>query len=458
MPQRSIGNQAALRRMARRQTDAFQPKLTVGAVDDPLEHEADRVADQVMRMPDPALLSNPPLSIGWAPPQLSHKCGACEQEDADKLQTKPAAPSAETPRPAPAIAHDVLRAPGRPLDPAARAFFEPRFGNDFADVRVHHDAGAAEAARAVGALAYTVGRDIVFSAGAYAARTDAGRWLLAHELAHTVQQGSAPALQTRLQRKLMVSAPDALIPNPDGKGKVQTNAAAIGSYLTTLCPSGSPSVAPGAGAVAIAPAFCSAPALEPGTAGPPAPSGAQKSATATGCGCICDLVQSPNLWTIKIDDADWPHTNFDDEAKANGTTPGGTGGTVTAPSPNSPKVWGTATKSGAAVNIDPWLVLGHELCGHAWLGNSGKTGPDEAANRGEGGHQETIARENALRAEHGIDLRGSYKDPNCGESFWRDKNVPGTVNWSDFRDVCIQWRDNYNKTNNTKYTINDKIP
>ena len=50
--------------------------------------------------------------------------------------------------------------------------------------------------------------------------------------------------------------------------------------------------------------------------------------------------------------------------------------------------------SGTALNIDPWLVLGHELCGHAWLGNAGKHGPDEAAARGEGGHQETVAREN----------------------------------------------------------------
>src|ERR1700744_4541463 len=68
----AIGNQAALRRLARPGARPLQPKLAIGAVDDPLEHEADRVADQVMRMPDPA------LSLASAPPQLSRKGAACE--------------------------------------------------------------------------------------------------------------------------------------------------------------------------------------------------------------------------------------------------------------------------------------------------------------------------------------------------------------------------------------------
>jgi hypothetical protein len=97
----------------------------------------------------------------------------------------------------PLIVHDVLRSPGQPLDAATRAFFEPRFGRDFSQVRVHTDAPAAESAQAVNALAYTMGRDIVFGAGEYALGTTAGQWLLAHELAHTVQQapgaGSLPA-------------------------------------------------------------------------------------------------------------------------------------------------------------------------------------------------------------------------------------------------------------------------
>ena len=89
----------------------------------------------------------------------------------------------------PPIVQEVLRSPGQPLNSATRMFMEPRFGHDFGRVRVHTDARAAESARAVSALAYTVGRDIVFDAGLYAPRTRTGHELLAHELAHVVQQG-----------------------------------------------------------------------------------------------------------------------------------------------------------------------------------------------------------------------------------------------------------------------------
>jgi hypothetical protein len=90
------------------------------------------------------------------------------------------------------IVHEVLRSPGQPLDPATRAFMEPRFHHDFGQVRVHTDARAAKSARAVNALAYTVGRDVVFGSGRYSLATQAGNRLLAHELAHVVQQGARP--------------------------------------------------------------------------------------------------------------------------------------------------------------------------------------------------------------------------------------------------------------------------
>lgn len=88
----------------------------------------------------------------------------------------------------PPIVHGVLRSPGQPLDPAARALMEPRFGQDFSRVRVHTDDRAAQSAQAVGALAYTLGQEIVFGSGRYRPDTPAGRRLLAHELAHVTQQ------------------------------------------------------------------------------------------------------------------------------------------------------------------------------------------------------------------------------------------------------------------------------
>lgn len=91
---------------------------------------------------------------------------------------------------APPIVHEVLRRPGRPLDEATRAYFEPRCGHDFSHVRVHTDARAAESAAAVNALAYTVGHDVVFGAGQFAPHAPASRRLMTHELTHVVQQGA----------------------------------------------------------------------------------------------------------------------------------------------------------------------------------------------------------------------------------------------------------------------------
>jgi len=93
---------------------------------------------------------------------------------------------------APPIVHEVLRSPGRPLDDQTRGFMESRFNHDFSGVRVHTDERAAESAQAVNALAYTVGNHVAFGAGQYAPGTSGGRRLLAHELAHTVQQGGTP--------------------------------------------------------------------------------------------------------------------------------------------------------------------------------------------------------------------------------------------------------------------------
>ena len=98
---------------------------------------------------------------------------------------------------APPIVRDVVGSPGRPLDAATRAFMDPRFGHDFAAVRVHTDDRAASSARAVGAAAYTVGSHIAFGHGGYSPGTGTGRRLLAHELAHVVQQeGNEPQLGT----------------------------------------------------------------------------------------------------------------------------------------------------------------------------------------------------------------------------------------------------------------------
>lgn len=117
------------------------------------------------------------------------ECNECSNEH-NGLQRS--AGSQSGPDTAPAIVHEVLSSPGRPLDPATRAFMEPRFGHDFSRVRVHTDTKAAESAREVNALAYTVGSDVVFGTGQYGPGTSQGQRLLAHELTHVVQQKDIP--------------------------------------------------------------------------------------------------------------------------------------------------------------------------------------------------------------------------------------------------------------------------
>jgi hypothetical protein len=223
----AVGNQAMLRLLAQRANVArsnepgasenavplsggVQAKLKVGAVNDPLEHEADRVADQVMRMPAPEVA---PTS---APPRISRKCDACEEE---KLQMKEAGPQSAVGE-APGSVHEALSSPGQPLDAATRAYFEPRFGQDFSNVRVHTGGTAEQSARGLNAQGYTVGHNIVFGAGRFAPGTHEGQQLLAHELTHVVQQtaayrrnvgpgrdklGLSPIPTPRVQRKLLVT-------------------------------------------------------------------------------------------------------------------------------------------------------------------------------------------------------------------------------------------------------------
>lgn len=148
-------------------------------------------------------------AVSPAPFRMQRKCGCGQHtsggQQCDECKKKKAMlqrSSAEPPGPAsaPPIVHEVLRSPGARLDESTRAFMEPRFGHDFSGVQVHADQRAAASAQAVHALAYTVGTDVVFGAGQYQPRTGSGQRILAHELAHVVQQsGGKPKLQERPQ-------------------------------------------------------------------------------------------------------------------------------------------------------------------------------------------------------------------------------------------------------------------
>lgn len=148
---------------------------------DPWEQEAERIADAVVSR-SPAAAS---CTCGTGTP-----CTACGGEEAPISRKAaavgtPVAPGSPDVKPA---------GSGQPLDRASRAFFEGRLGRDFGDVRVHTDRAAAVSADALAAEAYTTGTDIVFANGRYAPETSRGQRLLAHELAHVVQQSQVTGL------------------------------------------------------------------------------------------------------------------------------------------------------------------------------------------------------------------------------------------------------------------------
>jgi len=174
------------------------PSLRVGAVNDPLEREADRMAETVMRMPSSASAGSPGGSI-----QRKSNCtcgGSCVQCSGDtenKNLLRKASGSGNTPSSVPGIVNNVVGSSGQPLNTPTRSFMEQRFGQDFGHVRVHTDSKAADAAQSVQARAFTLGSNVVFNRGEYSPHNSTGKKLLAHELTHVVQQGNDRSLIQR---------------------------------------------------------------------------------------------------------------------------------------------------------------------------------------------------------------------------------------------------------------------
>jgi len=166
------------------QARVMQAKLTIGANNDPLEKEADRVADQVLAAP-----VNP--AVSGATPHIQRFTG----QTAEGTDT------------APASVDRVLASSGRPLEPALRQDMEQRFGYDFSQVRVHTGSAAEESARDVNANAYTVGNNIVLGRGKFSLETQDGKCLLAHELTHVVQQTGSSRVQNMVLRQFLMPPP-----------------------------------------------------------------------------------------------------------------------------------------------------------------------------------------------------------------------------------------------------------
>lgn len=212
--QRTVGNQAVQKLI---KSDTLQAKLKISQPDDIYEQEADRVAEQVMSMPEPRRQRQPEeeeeelvrtkLIAEQITPVIQRQDEEEKESEEEKLQTKKV--FGQAPEVILNLESSIksIQDGGQPLPKSARAFFEPRFRYDFSKVRVYHDVQAAESARAVNAQAFTLGKDIVFGRGKYAPEKASGRRLLAHELTHVVQQGgsSFQTFQRRVNPEDVVS-------------------------------------------------------------------------------------------------------------------------------------------------------------------------------------------------------------------------------------------------------------
>ncbi|EOR94493.1 hypothetical protein ADIARSV_2339 [Arcticibacter svalbardensis MN12-7] len=164
-----------------------QTKLSVGSPNDPLEHEADAVTDQVMRMSESSF--------------IQRKCAHCQEEE---LQRKPKVTFIQKKNDlgGTAISGDTgkqiesTRGSGNKMDSGTQDFMESRFGSTFSDIKIHTDPVSNQLSKSLNAQAFTIGKDIYFNEGKYNPASADGKRLLSHELTHTIQQNNiAPKVQ-----------------------------------------------------------------------------------------------------------------------------------------------------------------------------------------------------------------------------------------------------------------------
>lgn len=393
----------------------IQPKLKISQPNDAYEQEADRVAERVMRMPTPSVSIT---SMGDTKDEgIARKCAACEmKEDEDEKQLnisrKPSTASNLDVNNGIVDNIDKFRSKSSSisLDTNTQEFMESRFGYDFSNIRIHTDEVAVHLSSLLSAEAFTMGNHIYFSQGRYSPHSMSGRFLLAHELSHTLQQGANNAPTSMQQsltayRKVKVNNPSGM---PAGAPTGETNEKIVKSYVTTLCSDFT---------------------VTGGRVEPNDPSLCPPTVASESCGCLCEMHSLADTWTIDVNDNDWPHT--DDSTS-----------TVTVHSPFSGVRFGAWTVSSARREEPNWLVLGHELCGHAKLFARGThpTGPPPTR-MGRPSHDVTVEIENKIAKEHGIpaaELRGLFADPHHGESLAKVTVAQFPLNSSDVHSLPLE--------------------
>lgn len=353
----------------------LQRKLSIGEINDPLEHEADAMANKIIRMPESQL--------------LYRKCAHCEKDQVQLKSLNAFIQKKENQngiRVSDAVQNKIqsTKGSGEYLPDTTRSFMESRFGTDFSHVRIHNGEEAERLSSELNAQAFTVGHDIYFNAGKYQPQSTEGQQLLAHELTHTIQQQKSISIQ----KKIKVHDPKA---NTPGSATLK-NWEEAQKLIHKLDPAFN--VNSSGDVVAASSASCA-------------------TASAVRDKCLCTLTGSADTWEIIFDNNNWPHTS--DSPKS-----------VTIQNSFSKLnfgSWGGGASANTRVMQSGERVLGHELCGHAFLLETGThpaSDPRTSAAFGRPGHAPTVGIENKVADEiAGTNApdRGVFTDPHQGESF-----------------------------------------
>lgn len=363
---------------------------------DRYEQEADRVADQVMRMSVTDRQNNKRNTWVHSPnAPLVQRLSMGEefvQRKSDKNTLSESTPVFSD-------GSRLLRSEGSPLSSDERDFFESRFGRDFSQVRIHADHSADGIAQQINAQAFTIGNDIMFAKGYYAPQSYSGRQLLAHELAHIIQQRPQPQYESRDSKN-----------RPEIRHRLPKNSIA-GAWRIVQSPRRSrmpnPLVPTGQTDEQLLLAgfreICPLATLSSGEISVPL-AGAVPTARQQGCRCLRDIervlptMKSTNPpATIQAEPQGWSSTN-----------PGADPVWVKVRHPDDPFSWGYWTN---ITEQDPyerrhqkpfWQTLAHEVCGHVWtfIRTRGRHSGGRGTNPRD--HDPAIENENLIAGEHGV--------------------------------------------------------
>jgi hypothetical protein len=219
--QRSIGNEVLERILTRR---TIQTKLAIGQPNDIYEQVADRVAEEIINMPEHVVrpkTSNLPYTNNIKVGEVEHprsrphfitgliQYQEDEMEKDERIQTKLNDCKLSTASTQFEHLFQMTKGNGQALDKATQRYFESHFGNDFSAIRIHNDTNAIQLNKELNSQAFTLGNDVFFNHGTYNPESAQGKQLLAHELTHVVQQGAATSMDHNCQATLIQRhAPD----------------------------------------------------------------------------------------------------------------------------------------------------------------------------------------------------------------------------------------------------------